>query len=494
MKVKELKSEPIVIEWLCTINAKPNTQKSYLAALQAFTEYTNKKPEELLLEAEEEISKGKLVRHRTIKKYYIGFRKQLQDRELAPLTVRIHISGVKNFYKTFDIEIPNLPRSGNKAIPLEKHKDIPTKEDLQEVLKVCDPLEGAVLLVGVSSGLSANEIINLKVKHFKDGFDSKTAITTLKLRREKVGFDFITFLTPEASNSVLKYLDYRNREPKFKTKQKSDFLEKQRTYSDNDYLFITRSIPQSYLINRKENHRKLTSNSIIKLYRKLSEDTGKNTSFGNWNLIRSHNVRKFFNSALLNAGCDSFFVEFFMGHTLDDTKTAYFRASPDKLKEIYIKFVPYLTIQKELDPAQHPDFIRLKKESDIYARAAATATVERSELIELKNEIKELAKFQNEDQESRRQTRLMKQILAVKYSSEIPKNIDTSEWFKEHEKLMETDLNYKKDYELCEKLESIEGFTESEEFQRALENGDKESKERKKELANILNKLTLEDS
>ena len=117
-----------------------------------------------------------------------------------------------------------------------------------------------------------------------------------------------------------------------------------------------------------------------------------------------------------------------------------------------------------------------------------------SKYQDLESRLRELKKFQNEDQESRRKNRLINQILSFKYSSEIPKNIDTSEWFKEHEKLMETDLNYKKDYELCEKLESIEGFTESEEFQRALENGDKESKERKKELANIIHKLTLKDS
>ena len=44
----------------------------------------------------------------------------------------------------------------------------------------------SVLLVGVSSGPS-NEILNLKVKYFKAGYDEKTEVTTLKLRRNKVG-------------------------------------------------------------------------------------------------------------------------------------------------------------------------------------------------------------------------------------------------------------------------------------------------------------------
>jgi hypothetical protein len=72
------------------------------------------------------------------------------------MTVKAYMSGIQSFYRSYDFELPTLPRS--KAKTLEKNKDIPTKEDLQEVLKICDPLEKSVLLVGVSSGLSSNEI------------------------------------------------------------------------------------------------------------------------------------------------------------------------------------------------------------------------------------------------------------------------------------------------------------------------------------------------
>jgi len=53
-------------------------------------------------------------------------------------------------------------------------------------------LEKAIVLVGVSGGLSSNESINLKVGIFKDGYDSTTGITTLKIRRGKTKTDFIT--------------------------------------------------------------------------------------------------------------------------------------------------------------------------------------------------------------------------------------------------------------------------------------------------------------
>jgi integrase len=273
---------------------------------------------------------------------------------------------------------------------LKRHNDILTKEDLQEVLKVCDIMERAILLIGASSGLSANEIMNLKVKDFKKGYDPQTGITILDLRRGKVDFDFITFLSQEASKAVIDYLTYRARTEKTGESRRLNQLEKQKVFSDNDYLFIKRHVELKYLEKHNDELRKHDSASMVKVYRNISEKAQKNTLKGDWNLIRSHNMRKFFNSAMLNAGADSFFVEYCMGHTLDDTRAAYFRASPEKLRDIYLKYVPFLTIEKALDPEQHPDFIRLRNESETYARAAANAAVERNELIELRAEMEKM--------------------------------------------------------------------------------------------------------
>jgi hypothetical protein len=44
------------LEWLDNINTTKTTETLYLQAIQAFTEYTGKTPEELLDEAEEEIN------------------------------------------------------------------------------------------------------------------------------------------------------------------------------------------------------------------------------------------------------------------------------------------------------------------------------------------------------------------------------------------------------------------------------------------------------
>jgi len=355
--------------------------------MQHFTDWTGKNPENLILEAENEIQQGILPRRRKIKSYLIGFRKHLQDKGLAPVTIKGYMTGVKSFYHLFDIELPNLPRQDQRAKPLEKHNKIPTKEDLREVLKICDPLEKAILLVGAASGLSANELINLKIIDFTEGYDKATGITTLTLRREKTQVDFITFLTPEASSAVLDYLSYRGRTDKKKEIRRQNQLAKQQIFSDDGYLFIKRNISQNFLKNMDEEERKLDTPAIIKIYRLISEKAQKNTVKGDWNLIRSHNIRKFFNSAMLNAGADSFFVECCMGHALDDTRAAYFRASPEKLKEIYKKYIPFLMIQKELDLSESPEYQAIKSENDILRAETAKHVVERQEIIALKNEV-----------------------------------------------------------------------------------------------------------
>jgi integrase len=296
------------------------------------------------------------------------------------MTIKSYMNCVQSFYRSCDIELLVLGK--NKVKVLEKNKDIPTKEDLQEVLKICDPLEKTILLVGASSGLSLNEIRNLKVKDFKKGYDPETEVTTLKLRRQKVGFDVITFLSPEASRAVQDYINYRGRPTKSPDPRKERYLIKQRIYSDNNHLFIGRKIHDSFINTKNDELRKFEDISLKRLYQTLSEKSQKNMPKSDWNLIRSHNIRKRFNSAMLNGGADSFHVEFFMGHTLDNTRAAYFRANPEKLRELYLKYIPYLTIQTEADISKSPEYLRIKQENQILQAETARNVVERSELEE----------------------------------------------------------------------------------------------------------------
>jgi integrase len=400
MKFNDLKKDKKINEWLDTVNPKPSTEKNYLRAMGKYTEWMDKSPIELYTEAIADIKAGLLPTERGIKGNLNGFRRHLMKQNLSPMSVKTYMTGVTNFYKSFDIDIPKTPRSETRAQPLEENCEIPTKEDLQEVLKICDPLEKAILLTGIASGLSAQEIINLKIKDFTKGYDPEIEITTLKLRREKVKFNFITFLSPEASRAINEYLEYRNRKHNTGDVRRINQIKKQNVFSENGYLFICRLIPDEFLKSNNEELRKLGGSTLLKIYRTISEKARKSTPQGHWNLIRSHNIRKYFNSSLRNAGADTFHTEFFMGHKLDDTQGAYFNPDPKKLREIYQKYVPYLTIEKQLDISESPEYVRIKDENQILQAETARNVVERSELQELRAEVEAEKKAKEEEKQA----------------------------------------------------------------------------------------------
>jgi hypothetical protein len=53
-----------------------------------------------------------------------------------------------------------------------------------------------------------------------------------------------------------------------------------------------------------------------------------------------------------------------MGHTLDETQAAYFRGNPEKLKEMFAKYIPFVAIQLGPDISESPIFTQLKTENE----------------------------------------------------------------------------------------------------------------------------------
>jgi hypothetical protein len=150
-----------------------------------------------------------------------------------------------------------------------------------------------------------------------------------------------------------------------------------------------------YLEDYNEECRGLSSSAIMKMYQTIAAKAGRAAPSGDWNKIRSHNMRKMFNSALINAGCDNFYIEFWMGHTLNDTQSAYFRANPEQMKERYSQYIPYLTIQKELDISESPEYQEIKKENQVLQAETARHVVERSEMADLKKQLDEMRQHQD---------------------------------------------------------------------------------------------------
>lgn len=388
MKSSELKTDSFIKAWVS--DRKENTKEIYIDSMRAYTEFLNKTPQELIEEAEDEIINGLLMRKRAINTDLRRFREHLEECGNAPMSVKGRVTAVRSFYKFNNIQLPVLPKTTPPS-PQIKHKEVPRKEDIQDVINIADPLEKAIVLVGACSGLAINEISNLLMSDFTKGYDPKTEITTFHLIRGKNGYEFYTFLTPECSRAVLEYIKIRTHTSDTKDPQRQEHIEKQKILYDSKgnplgYLFIGRYISKDFLTTFNEEDRKLEPCAIKKIYRELNERTSKANPKGEWNVFRSHNMRKYFYNVFLSNHAEIFLTEFLMGHKLDSTKDAYYRANPMSLREDYQLYIPYLTIQKQLDISESPEYIKMKTDNEVLIREIARTTVDNDYLVRMKTD------------------------------------------------------------------------------------------------------------
>jgi integrase len=388
-KYEELEKDPVVQDWL-KLRTNANTRKSYLMGLQKYLDFTGMTPDELLNEAEDEISGNVKPRNYQHTKRVKAF---LVSLDCADTSKRNILNAVKCFYDFADVTLPKNIKV-EKVETLDENSIHIERDDIAKALTVADPLERAVMLVGLSAGLAQADIFNLKMSDFKTGYDPETGITTLKLVRVKTGVKFVTFLTPEASEAVLDYLAFRNRSPTLSESRTSQYrkdqLSKQKVYSDIGYLFIMRHIDDEFLETRNENLRMFEERTFTKMYERLAEKCGKVNPEG-YNIVRSHNMRKFFVTTLRNEGFDFKFVDQMAGHKEDAVDRAYYNyKDADKLRERYKKCIPYLTIEKHLDITTSPAYKKLIEENEAMKLEIGTIRELKTKVEKLETGIKDI--------------------------------------------------------------------------------------------------------
>ncbi|WP_440951480.1 hypothetical protein [Methanococcoides sp. FTZ1] len=166
MDINTLETDPLILDWFDSSDYAKNTRRNRLFGMQRYTEYTGMTPTELLEEAEQEIKQGKLMRERKIKARLLGFKRELNDSGLAPKSINDLFGSAKAFYKAYDIDLPKISRKGKKVQALEENKQIPDKDTIREILDYASIRNKAIVLTQISSGLAANEVMNLKVSSF----------------------------------------------------------------------------------------------------------------------------------------------------------------------------------------------------------------------------------------------------------------------------------------------------------------------------------------
>lgn len=299
------------------------TQYGYHSSFSLYIQYTGLHLHELLVEANVEEEQGIRWKKSQLKTKLIGFRGYLQERYKYS-TIKVLFNRIKTFYNHFEIEIGFIPQLNQKAVIKSEpitYDDIPDKELLIECVKNATPLMKAIIHFMSSSGCARRETLNLTIPDFIDATNEyhsngntnevltelivqDNVIPTFKIRRQKTNKFYYTFCSPEAVKSICAYL-----------------------------LSSGRRFDKGY------NHHLLFKTNLDVLnneFRELNDITNAG-QVADMNRIRSHMLRKFHASRLYNDGMSIDKIDALQGRAKDNTHNAYFKESPQQLKELYME-------------------------------------------------------------------------------------------------------------------------------------------------------------
>ena len=331
-------------------NYSISTRKNYVVVLTQYSEYYDMTLQELLIEAEDEENKGIKWKYAKLKSRLLKYRQYLLEK-YSINTVKQKMIGIIKFYRFYDIEVHTLPKINEKSFkkPIPVYfKDLPDKEIIREAILISDPKMKAIILFICSSGCARAETLNLTIQDYIDALseylphrkmniyeiidylnDSDDIVPTFNIRRLKTNKYYTTYCSPEAVKAINAYILSRT-DP------------------------IT---PESQLF-------RVFNTYFSECFQSINDELGLGR-VGNYRRFRSHMLRKFHASALYNDGMSLDKVNDLQGKAKNKTDASYFMTNPDDLKYEYIKHLPAVTINQDVEKLsiKSPEFIQIENEN-----------------------------------------------------------------------------------------------------------------------------------
>lgn len=327
-----MENNEIIQNFAKSRNLKNTTKKQYNLYIKEYCNYFQMDLQTLLDEAEQEEEQGIRWKHRKLKQKLTEFRTYLYNKH-SKETAKQRMIKIKAFYVHYDIEVHKLPPFNERNVQAKRlvtATDLLTKQELRQVIDASkNPVIKPLILFMVSSGCARTETLNLTMnsyikatENYHEGGTIKEIIETLNQKdnvvptfnilRQKTNKYYITFCSPEAVTAINNYLLGRQ-----------------------DKLTL-----QSPLF-------KIHKDSITNMLIKLNDDLGLGY-VGNYRKLRTHMLRKFNASALMNDGMSRELVNDLQGRTRPATDDAYFFIDEYSLKEEYVKHLKAVTIMEEV--------------------------------------------------------------------------------------------------------------------------------------------------
>jgi integrase len=303
-----------------------DTKKHYSAALRQYMRYYGMtKYSDMLLPDKAE----------KIKQYVIHLANKPGGTSKSVFSILF--AALRNFYEMNDIEDikwRKIKRFTGEELP--KHEDrCYTHEEIQKLVQNADIKLTAAILLMASSGLRVGSLPSLLISHLERKGDLYK-ISVYKGLKGKG--QYYTFCSPEATKAIDIYLQFRERcgekissnSPLFRKDFDSDFHDQARN-------------------NIKAWNRDAINASMYRLLVKTGLITVDRVNPKNRKPVkRSHGLRSFFETQLVDAGIHDIIIKKLMGHSPTTNMTQlYSKQTEETMFREYGKAIDLLTINEE---------------------------------------------------------------------------------------------------------------------------------------------------
>lgn len=307
-----IKEDYRLIDWLnqVCLSKTNNTRELYTTVMKKYCNLIGLAPTQLIEEAEKE--SGLASNKQLLSSHIVAFKNNLRE-NMSRTSQVTYLAAVSSFYTFYDIALSKklVKRKEVPATNIENDFTL-TDKMISDAFNLSPPLMKNIISIQYTSGLSMSDVLNLKAGIIRENL-TEDCVTCLNMERQKTKIKFHTFLSPTATKLSLNQIINMKLE-------------------DNDFLICVKKGEQ------------LKEGIFLELYRVAADSIGlKKSGFRGYNKFHSHNLRKMFYNTILNVGGwgMSELAEYFMGHKLPGSRAAYLKATPERMRSEYIKFVPH---------------------------------------------------------------------------------------------------------------------------------------------------------
>lgn len=339
------KSETELLElWFYTNGLGDSTQEIYTRIMKQYAEFLDKNIEEIYENALQEEKENIFFHERQYRTDMIRYNNYLEKEGRSVNTRKTHMAAIKSFFEAHGIREPKVKFKRGNTGKKENWGHLLSKDEINTLIEVCNTRDKAIIRTMALTGMSQQEARELKIKDlltsvsnelkerirnveelFKVEKELENKVLTLNMRREKVSYDYITFLPPEAIKAIIIYL-------------------KERQFGRNKKIRIKNTKSPIFVLRDGKN---MGINSVSAVFKAAGKRSGLDIDHevGVYRSWRSHGMRRYFISTIMNELHMHDEADFMAGHQISEQNATYWRSDPKKLKKVYLKALPYLSLE-----------------------------------------------------------------------------------------------------------------------------------------------------